>query len=151
MQLTQFSDYSLRLVLYLATHTDRPVSIQEVSQAYGVSPHHLVKVSQRLIEHGLVASVRGRRGGLRLNRPPGEINVGRLVRATEPHFNLVECFDPATNTCPIDRACGLKGVLRQAHGAFFEVLDAHTVADFLPRAPALIRLWRNASARARTG
>jgi len=142
VQLTQFSDYSLRLVLYLAAHPDRVASIQEVSEAYDVSQHHLVKVVQRLIAQGLITSVRGRRGGLRLNRRPDEINVGALVRLTEPHLNLVECFDPQTNTCPIEEACGLKSVLRQASDAFFGVLDAHTVADFLPRAPALIRLWR---------
>ena len=110
MQLTQFSDYSLRLVLYLAAHPDRVVSIQEVSEAYHVSQHHLVKVVQRLIAQGLITSVRGRRGGLRLNRRPDEINVGALVRLTEPHFNLVECFDPQTNTCPIEEACGLRSV-----------------------------------------
>jgi Rrf2 family transcriptional regulator, nitric oxide-sensitive transcriptional repressor len=146
MQLTQFSDYSLRLVLYLATHDDQVVTLQEVSRAYGVSQHHLVKVTARLVEQGVVASVRGRNGGLRLNRPPEAINIGDLVRATEPHFDLVECFDAERNTCPIDRACGLKGVLREAQEAFFAVLDRHTLADFLPRAPALIRLWRRHSA-----
>src|SRR5690349_55515 len=129
MQLTQFSDYSLRLLLYLAAHPDRPVSLQEVSSSYDVSHHHLVKVSQRLIADGLVSSVRGRNGGLRLARPAAEINVGTLVRGTEPHMNLVECFDEDTNTCPIDGMCGLKGVLRQAHASFLAVLDAHTIAD----------------------
>src|SRR5688500_5912246 len=125
MQLTQFSDYSLRLLLYLAAHPDRTVSLQEISQSYGVSHHHPVKVSQRLIAEGLVASIRGRNGGLRLGRPAREINVGQLVRMTEPHMNLVECFDQDTNTCPIDDACGLKGVLRHAQKAFLGVLDAH--------------------------
>ena len=142
MQLTQFSDYSLRLVLYLATHDGQLITLQEVSRAYGVSQHHLVKVTARLVETGVISSVRGRSGGLRLNRRPEEINIGALVRATEPHFDLVECFDAERNTCPIDRACGLKGVLRDAHDAFFAVLDRHTLADFLPRAPALLRLWR---------
>src|SRR5262245_171205 len=142
MQLTQFSDYSLRLLLYLAAHPDRAVSLQEVSQSYGVSHHHLVKVSQRLIKQGLVGSVRGRNGGLRLAKPARDINVGALVRATEPHMHLVECFDRETNTCPIDGSCGLKGVLRRAQTAFLSVLDGHTLADFLPRAPALIKLWR---------
>jgi len=141
VQLTRFSDYSLRVLLYLATHQDRLVSIQEVSRAYGVSHHHLVKVVQRLLEKELIASTRGRGGGLRLNRPPAAINIGALVRATEPHFDLVECFDRATNTCPIDSACGLKGVLRNAQAAFLKVLDDRTLADFLPRAPELIRLW----------
>ena len=143
MQLTQFSDYSLRVVLYLATQPDRLVTVREVSDAYGISSHHLVKVTTRLIELGVVVGVRGRSGGLRLGRPAQAINVGALVRATEPHFNLVECFDPATNTCPIDGACGLKGVLRDAQQAFLRELDRHTVAEFLPRAPALIRLWRS--------
>jgi Rrf2 family nitric oxide-sensitive transcriptional repressor len=146
MQLTQFSDYSLRLVLYLATHEGQIVTLQEVSQAYGVSQHHLVKVTARLVDEGLVVSVRGRNGGLRLNRAPVEINIGELVRATEPHFDLVECFDAERNTCPIDHACGLKGVLHDAQEAFFAVLDRHTLADFLPRAPALLRLWRRHAA-----
>ena len=142
MQLTQFSDYSLRLVLYLAAHPGELVTLQRVSEAYGISQHHLVKVTARLIERDVVASVRGRNGGLRLNRPPEAINIGELVRATEPHFNLVECFDAGTNTCPIDKACGLKSVLRQAQAAFLQELDRHTLAEFVPRAPALIRLWR---------
>src|SRR5262245_38232586 len=147
MQLTQFSDYSLRLVLYLAAHPDRTVSLQEISQAYGVSHHHLVKVSQRLIAKGLVASVRGRNGGLRLAREAGEVKFGTLVRMTEPNMDLVECFDARTNTCPIDGVCGLKGVLKKAQAAFLAALDAHTVADFVPRAPALIKLWRAKSAQ----
>jgi Rrf2 family nitric oxide-sensitive transcriptional repressor len=142
VQLTRFSDYSLRVLLYLAAHDDRLVSVDEVSRAYGVSKHHLVKVVQRLVDEDLVASTRGRGGGLRLNQRPADINVGAVVRVTEPHFDLVECFDREANTCPIDSACGLKGVLRSAQRAFLEVLDGSTLADFVPRAPQLIRLWR---------
>ncbi len=145
MQLTQFSDYSLRLMLYLGAHPDRLVPVSEVSRSYGISHHHLVKVVQRLVEAELVASVRGRRGGLRLKRDPRAINIGSLIRLTEPHFNLVECFDPETNSCPIDGACGLKGVLKRARGAFLHVLDQYTVADFLTRGPALLKLWRPAA------
>ena len=141
MQLTQFTDYSLRLLLYLGTHPDRLVPVEEVSRAYGVSRHHLVKVVQRLVDQELVASTRGRRGGLRLNRRPADINVGALVRLTEPNLDLVECFDAETNTCPIDRACGLKRVLGDAQHAFLNVLDRSVLADFLPRAPQLIQLW----------
>lgn len=147
MQLTRFSDYSLRLLLYLAAHPDRVVSIDEVSRAYGVSHHHLVKVVQVLVDERLVASTRGRGGGLRLNRAPAEINVGTLVRVTEPHFDLVECFDREANTCPIEPACGLKRVLRDAQRAFLDVLDGCTLADFLPRAPELIRLWKRPRSR----
>jgi len=148
MQLTRFSDYSLRVLLYLAAHQDRLVSVEEISRAYGVSHHHLVKVVQLLVGQRLVASTRGRSGGLRLDRPPAAINVGALVRATEPHFDIVECFDRAANTCPIEPACGLKRVLMDAQRAFLGVLDRATLADFLPRAPELIRLWRQPVVRA---
>ena len=140
MRLTKFSDYSLRLLLYLAVHRDRVVSVREVSRAYRVSPHIVVKAVQILVELGFVVSVRGRQGGLRLSKEPGEINVGAVIRATEPSWNLVECFNLATNTCPIEPACGLKGVLSRAQRAFLDVLSDHTLADFMPRAPALIRL-----------
>lgn len=109
VHLTQFSDYSLRLALYLACHPERVVAVDEVSRAYGISRHHLVKVVQTMTDLGVVDAQRGRGGGMRLAMPPSAINVGWLVRRTEPHFNLVECFDPATNTCPIAPACGLKG------------------------------------------
>ena len=99
MKLTKFSDYSLRLLIYLAVHRDRVVSIREVSRAYGVSPHIIVKAVRLLVEEGAVASVRGRQGGLRLDKSPSEINVGRILRRTEPDLDLVECFSPATNTC----------------------------------------------------
>jgi len=146
LQLTYFSDFALRLVLYLAAHPERVVPVQEVSRAYGISQHHLVKVVQLLVDEGIVGSVRGRRGGLRLIRRPEDVNVGTLVRLTEPNFDIVECFDRPRNTCPIEAACGLKGVFAQARDAFLEVLDAHTLADFVPRAPALIRLWKRSDA-----
>jgi len=142
--LTKFSDYSLRLLIYLGLHEDRLVSIGEISRAYRVSPHIIVKVVQLLTAQELIVSVRGRNGGLRLNKPAAEINVGRLLRRTEPGWDLVECFDTASNTCPIDGVCGLKGVLKRAQRAFLEELDAHTLADFLPRAPALIQLLHRA-------
>lgn len=142
MQLTLFSDYALRVLLYLTMHRDRRVAVPEISTAYGISQHHLVKVVQLLIERGWVESVRGRGGGLRLAREPAEINVATVVRVTEPHLNLVECFDERANTCPIDPACGLKKVLVRAQEAFMTELEQHTLADFAPRAPALIKLWR---------
>jgi Rrf2 family nitric oxide-sensitive transcriptional repressor len=142
MQLTLFSDYSLRLLLYLATHPDRLVPVPEVGRAYGISENHLVKVVQLLVSEKLVESVRGRGGGLRLACAAADVNIGALVRLTEADFDLVECFDERTNTCPIAPACGLKGALREARTAFLAALDAYTLADFLPKAPALIRLWR---------
>ena len=142
MQLTYFSDYALRMVLYLAAHPDRVVSVQEVSRAYGVSTHHMVKVARRLIDRRLIATVRGRRGGLRLQVPADRLTIGAIVRLTEPHLDIVECFDADHNTCPIAPACGLKGVFHRARGAFLDVLDEHTIADLLPRAPALLALWK---------
>lgn len=141
MQLTQFSDYSLRVLLYLTARPERWVPLPEISRAYGVSHNHMAKVAQLLLERGYVESLRGRTGGLRLAKPPGQINVGAVVRATEPHFDLVECFDAKTNTCPIDPVCGLKGALVSAQKAFLQELDRFTLADFLPRAPALVKLW----------
>ena len=147
MRLTLFSDYSLRLLLYLAANADRVVPLSEVSGAYRVSQNHLVKIVQRLVEHGLVQSTRGRGGGLQLARPARDINVGALVRLTEPDLDLVECFQPSTNTCPIDSACGLKHALREAQQAFLAALDLYTLADFLPRSAALLELWGRSLAR----
>jgi Rrf2 family nitric oxide-sensitive transcriptional repressor len=139
MRLTKVSDYSLRVLIYLAVHTDRPISIFEMSRAYGVSSHVLVKVVHLLIEDGAVASVRGRHGGFRLDKAPDEINVGALVRRTESTWDVVECFNRDTNTCPIEPACGLKGALKRAQRAFLAVLDDCTLADLLPRTGVEIR------------
>lgn len=148
MHLTQFSDYSLRLALYLGCHPERAVSVDEVSRAFGISRHHLVKVVQTLTDLGVVEAQRGRGGGMRLAMEPSAINVGWLIRQTEPHLNLVECFDLATNTCPIAPACGLKGALVRAQQAFLRVLDEYNLADFQPRRQELIRLLDASLARA---
>ena len=116
--------------------------VEEISSAYGISRHHLVKVVQLLVGAGTVRSERGRGGGLRLAVPADQVNVGKLVRLTEPSLNLVECFDKATNTCPIAPSCGLKGALSRANEAFYAELDKHTVADFLPNRERLLPLWR---------
>ena len=151
MQLTLFSDYALRIALYLASHPERRCSVDEISRAYGISRAHLVKVVQRLTELEMVSAARGRGGGLRLARAPEDVNVGALVRATEPHFDLVECFDAQRNTCPISPACGLKGTLLRAQRAFLSVLDEQVLADYLPRREKLVTLWAPAlRARAAT-
>ena len=131
MHLTQFSDYALRVVLYLGCHPRKLVSVDEISRAYGISRHHLVKVVQTLTGLGVVEAQRGRGGGMRLAKRPSEINVGWLIRRTEPHFDLVECFDPEANTCPIAPACGLKGALHRARQAFLDVLDEYSLDQFL--------------------
>lgn len=146
MQLTRFSDFGLRICLYLAAHPERVVPVEEISRAYSISRFHLVKVVQRLTDLGLVESARGRSGGLRLRKDPADIRLGDMIRATEPNMTLVECFDAATNTCPIAGACGIKAVLHKAEAAFVASLNESTLADFLPRRDKLISLWRRATA-----
>ena len=151
MRLTQFSDYSLRTLLYLGANQDRLVSVGEVARAYRISYHHLVKVAGMLVELGLVEATRGRGGGVRLARRPEDINVGWVVRHTESDFHLVECFDPATDTCPITPACKLKNILQDARNSFLSILDGYTLADLLAvpeRKQRLIQLWMNASREA---
>lgn len=129
MNLTLHADYSLRILLYLSEHRDRPVSTQEISEAYGISRNHLVRVVQTLQAHSFVNASVGRSGGLTLSRDPAKINIGQVVRKTEPNFRIVECFEPETNTCRIAPVCRLRGVLGEALSAFVKVLDGYTLAD----------------------
>jgi len=140
MHLTQFSDYSLRVAIYLACRPERAVSVEEISRAFGISRHHLVKVVQTLTELKVVEAQRGRGGGMRLAMRPSDINIGWLIRSTEPHLNLVECFDNESNTCPIAPSCGLKRVLMHAQQAFLAVLDAHTLDQILTDQLELVHL-----------
>ncbi len=133
MHLTLHADYSLRVLLYLATRPERLVSTQEVSEAYGISKHHLVRVVQALGKEGFIEVRPGRTGGITLARLPEEIPLGKVFRVTEPDFHLVECFNREENTCPIAPACGLKGVLYEAREAFLAVLDKYTLADVMKR------------------
>jgi Rrf2 family nitric oxide-sensitive transcriptional repressor len=145
MRLTQFTDYALRTVLFLGAHPGRLVSITEVAGAYGVSYHHLTKVASQLVEAGVVEAVRGRNGGLRLAMPPAMINIGWLVRQTEPDMALVECFDHESDTCPITSECKLRKALKDALRAFLAVLDEHTLQDLLgspAKQERLVQLWR---------
>lgn len=140
MRLTKHSDYGLRLLLYVATHPERLVTTDEISVAYGISGHHLVKIAGDLGKAGILEVKRGRQGGVRLARAPESIGIGEVVRLMEPDFDLVECFNPATNTCPIVGACALTRALAQARGEFLKVLDAYTLADVAgPRQQAKYR------------
>jgi Rrf2 family nitric oxide-sensitive transcriptional repressor len=133
VHLTLHADYALRVLLYLAARPERLVSTQEVSEAYGISKNHLVRVVQALGKHGFIEVRPGRSGGLTLARAPSEIFLGQVFRVAEPDFHLVECFDRQTNTCPIAPACGLKGMLFEARDAFLAVLDKYTLADVTKR------------------
>src|SRR4051812_40654072 len=131
MQLSLHADYSLRALIYLATHPERIVPTQEISEAYGISRHHLVRIVQTLAKHEYVKIHSGRSGGLSLRRQPSQIQLGEVVRIAEPHLRLVECFDRETNTCRIAPACTLKGMLQEALDAFIDSLDRYTLADVM--------------------
>jgi Rrf2 family transcriptional regulator, nitric oxide-sensitive transcriptional repressor len=143
MQLTSYTDYALRVLIYLALHDERLVTIAEMASAYQISKNHLMKIVYHLGQNGFVETVRGRGGGLRLGQLPERLSLGHIVRQMEPHFNIVECFDPTTNRCPITPVCGLTHVLVEAHDAFMAVLDRYTLADLIPDKPALARLFES--------
>lgn len=140
MQLTRFSDYALRTLMYLGSHPDEVVSTSDISAAYGISSHHLVKVAKWLTQRGLVRARRGKSGGLVLGKAPGDIAVGPLIRETEPTVDLLDCFDAPSASCPITPACRLRSALLKAQAAFFRELDGVTVADLLDNAPELVEL-----------
>jgi Rrf2 family transcriptional regulator, nitric oxide-sensitive transcriptional repressor len=135
MKLTAHSDIALRILIYLGTHPGRPVPVAEVSRVYELSQHHVAKVAHLLLRSGVLETRRGKAGGYLLARAPEDINVGAVMRMTEPDFELLPCFQKETDTCRISPVCRLKGVLQEARDAFLAVLDRHTVADLLkPRA-----------------
>jgi Rrf2 family transcriptional regulator, nitric oxide-sensitive transcriptional repressor len=129
MRLTLYTDYSLRVLLYLAYNKDKTVTITELADFYRISRNHLVKVVHELGLSGYILTSRGKHGGIRLARPAEEIVIGEVVRETEPDFNLLECFDPATDQCVITKSCSLKGALFEARAAFVGTLDKYTLAD----------------------
>lgn len=130
MRLTQYTDFSLRVLIYLGLQEDRRCTIREISDAYGISRNHLMKVVQQLAAEGFVDSVRGVGGGLTLSADAGRLNVGGIVRKMEPDLGLVECMRPG-NECVITPACSLAGMLSEARKAFLDVLDRYTLADIL--------------------
>jgi Rrf2 family nitric oxide-sensitive transcriptional repressor len=132
MQLTAFTDYALRILVYAAARPDQRCLTADVASAYGISRHHVIKVVNGLQHLGYIETTRGRSGGFTLARLPEHIRIGDVVRLTES-ATLVECFDRHTNTCPLAQACGLKGVLAEAFAAFLAVLDRYSIADMLAR------------------
>ena len=132
MQLTLYSDYSLRVLIYLGTKPDEEIAtITGIAQAYGISRNHLVKVVHNLSQLGYIITVRGNQGGMRLSRSPERIKIGEVIRHTEGTFDIVECFNTASNTCPISPICKLKGVFNEAYRHFIRVLDHYTLADII--------------------
>ncbi|MGE7918542.1 RrF2 family transcriptional regulator [Viridibacillus sp. NPDC093762] len=132
MRLTLYTDYSLRVLLYLGAKDIEDLStIKEISDAYGISKNHLMKVTHELGKLGYIETVRGRGGGIRLALKPKDIIIGKLVRQTEEDFYLVDCFNPESVGCIISPVCSLKGALNKALHAYIAVLDAYTLDDFL--------------------
>ncbi len=140
MQLTYYTDYSLRVLMYLAVHPDRLVSVPEIADRYGISRNHLVKVVHNLARGGYIKSYRGKGGGIELARDPAKINIGEVVRYTEGPPKLVECFDAERNRCVITNACGLAEVIAEACDNFFATLDRYTLADLLKRRARLAKI-----------
>ncbi|MGO4558168.1 Rrf2 family transcriptional regulator [Mesorhizobium sp. 2RAF21] len=132
MRLTDFSDYSLRVLMYAAAKDGQLITIEETAQVYGISRAHLMKVANQLTRAGFLRAVRGRSGGLALAKKPKQIRLGDVLRATEPDFALVECFR-SDNSCLITPRCRLRGMLKEALAAFAGTLDGYTLADLLLR------------------
>ena len=129
MRLSEYTDYTLRVLMYCATHRHRLVTIGELAEQHGLSKNHLMKVVNDLARRGLLETTRGRGGGLRLVAEPDTIRIGDVVRATETDFRLVECFDAATNACTLSPACRLKHLFNDALSGYFKALDGATLAD----------------------
>jgi len=138
MRLTVHTDHALRLLMLLAIEPTGLHTVEDIALRYKISRNHLMKIAQTLARAGIIESVRGRGGGLRLARPAELINLGIVVRATEDSFALVECFDRQHNACVITSICRLRGPLEEALQAFLAVLDRYSLAD-LVKSPGLAR------------
>jgi Rrf2 family nitric oxide-sensitive transcriptional repressor len=150
VKLTTFSDYSLRVLMFLALNRDRLATIPEIALAYGVSENHLMKVVQHLVRTGTVESARGKGGGIRLAREPAEIRLGQVVRASEGNAPIVECLSDEGGACCIAPACQLTGVLVRAFDALYASLDEYTLADLVTPAARLNRAFARGQGQRRT-
>jgi Rrf2 family nitric oxide-sensitive transcriptional repressor len=146
MRLTSYTDYSLRVLMYVGLRGDKPSTIADIAASYGISQNHLTKVVHGLAKLGYLRTERGRGGGLRLARPPEAISIGAVVRELETGAPLVECFDAGEDACPITGACVLRRALGEAHTAFMQALDAYRLSDLLRPATRLARLLDLAAA-----
>lgn len=129
MQLTQYTDYSFRVLIFLAQKEAGLSTVSEIAAFHGISRNHLVKVIHNLANKGFIVTTRGRNGGMELSRVPAEINLGDVVRNTEPNFNIAECFDRANNNCVVSSNCALKQIFWDAKTAFLDTLDKYTLRD----------------------
>lgn len=134
MRLTRQTNYAMRILMYCAANQGRLSRVPEIATAYTVSELFLFKILQPLVEAGLVETVRGRNGGVRLGKPADKISLFDVVRVTEESFAMAECFE-ADAECPLMDSCGLNSALREALNAFFEVLGRYTIADLVAARP----------------
>ena len=135
MRLTVYSDYALRVLMYLAVKQDGLATIAEIAESYDISENHLMKVAHQLGIAGYVETVRGRGGGLRLAKPVETIGLADVVRHTEPDMAIVSCFKPVDAPCAIGPCCVLRRALEQARDAFMAALEDYTLGDLVkPRA-----------------
>lgn len=137
MRLSTFSDYSLRVLMYLGVQDDRLVTIAEIAAVHGISKSHLMKVVHQLGLNGHIETVRGKGGGMRLARQPREIVIGDVIRQSETDFALVECLADHSS-CRIHGGCGLPSIFNEALSAMFLVLDGYTLADLVQRPQGLV-------------
>lgn len=135
MRLAEYTDYTLRVLMYCAARPHQMVTISELAAYHGVSRNHLMKIVTDLGRQGLLETTRGRGGGLRLLKDPAQVRIGDVVRASETDFRLVECFDPGFNRCTLSPTCRLKGLLDTALQAYFQELDRMTLADIVTPVP----------------
>ena len=140
MQLTNYTDYALRTLIAVALVAPDRITVGEISQAYGISTNHLLKVVQRLAALGYVETSRGKSGGVRLSREPSQITVGEVVRQMEPELGVVGCLRSAGEDCVIAPVCELKALLTTATHRFLAALDEHTLADVMRTKPQLMQL-----------
>ncbi len=131
MRLTVYTDYALRVLMFLALKESKLATIAEISKSYGISKNHLMKVCHQLGVAGYVETVRGRGGGLRLARQVETIGLGDVVRYTEPDMAIVSCFKPINRPCAIRPSCVLRHALHKSRDAFMKVLDEYTLGDLI--------------------
>lgn len=136
MRLADYTDYTMRVLMYCAARPARLVTISEIAAEHGISRNHLMKIVTDLGRQGVLQTMRGRGGGLRLLKDPGQIRVADVIRAAETDFRLVECFDARTSRCTLTPSCGLKGLLQEAMQAYFTVLESKSLADLVTARPA---------------
>jgi len=129
VRLTLYTDYSLRVLLYLAAKPDETVTITEVAEYYDISRNHLVKVVHSLGINGFISTSRGKNGGIRLALPADEILLSDVIKKTEPDMDLLDCFNPKTDNCVMTRTCRLKMILYESRAAFMAVFKQNTLAD----------------------